>query len=86
MSTMKGIRVEKFGDVSVLNYVSDLQKPKPTGNQVVVKMKAAGINPVETYIRSGAYTRLPNLPYTPGTDGAGIIESVGENVSSLKVC
>lgn len=43
-----------------------------------MKILAAGINPVETYIRSGVYARLPQLPYTPGNDGAGIVEDVGE--------
>lgn len=53
--------------------------------QVVVKIGAAGVNPVETYIRSGAYARKPSLPYTPGTDGAGVVHSVGEGVKQVKV-
>ncbi|CAD5112733.1 DgyrCDS1948 [Dimorphilus gyrociliatus] len=81
---MKGIRVEEFGDPSVLNYVTDLEIPKPTGSQVLVRIKAVGINPVETYIRSGTYARKPDLPYTPGTDSAGIVESVGNTVAVLK--
>jgi NADPH2:quinone reductase len=46
---------------------------------------AAGINPVETYVRSGSYTRLPNLPYTPGGDSAGVIEKIGADVTKFKV-
>ncbi len=48
-------------------------------------MHAAGINPVETYVRSGSYTRLPNLPYTPGGDSAGVIEKIGADVTKFKV-
>jgi NADPH2:quinone reductase len=53
----------------------------PGPGQVVVRVKAVGVNPVDTYIRSGMYARKPVLPYTPGTDAAGIIDSVGLNVS-----
>ncbi len=48
-------------------------------------MHAAGINPVDTYIRSGTYARLPNLPYTPGVDSAGVIERVGTEVTKFQV-
>lgn len=53
--------------------------------QVLIKVHACGVNPVETYIRSGNYARLPTLPYTPGSDVAGVIESVGEGVTAFKV-
>jgi NADPH2:quinone reductase len=43
-------------------------------------LKAAGVNPVDTYIRSGQYTLRPNLPYTPGMDGAGVIKTVGKDI------
>ena len=48
-------------------------------------MYAAGVNPVDTYIRSGTYQRLPNLPYTPGFDAAGVIERIGDDVTNFKV-
>jgi NADPH2:quinone reductase len=51
---------------------------------VVVRVKAAGVNPVDAYIRSGTYPRKPNLPYTPGTDAAGIVEGVGASVKRFK--
>jgi NADPH2:quinone reductase len=47
-------------------------------------VRAIGVNPVETYIRSGTYARLPELPYTPGNDGAGVVEQVGPDVSEFK--
>jgi len=52
----------------------------PSGTQVLVKIKAAGVNPVDTYIRSGQYSIQPELPYTPGLDAAGEIKSVGEDI------
>ena len=48
-------------------------------------MYAAGVNPADTYIRSGSYYRVPNLPYTPGFDVAGVIERVGDDVTNFKV-
>lgn len=52
---------------------------------MLIKVHACGVNPVETYIRSGTYARKPALPYTPGSDVAGVIESVGERVTAFKV-
>ena len=48
--------------------------------QVLVTIKAAGVNPVDTYIRAGQYAWLPSLPYTPGADAAGVVEAVGTDV------
>lgn len=50
-----------------------------------MEVKAAGINPVDTYKRSGMYPIIPALPYIPGSDGAGIIKDVGKDVSKFKV-
>jgi NADPH2:quinone reductase len=50
---------------------------------VLVRIHATGVNPVETYIRAGTYARLPELPYTPGNDGAGVVEQVGSNVTEF---
>jgi len=80
---MKAIRVNEFGGPEVLK-LEEVNEPKPALGQILVKIKAAGVNPVETYIRSGGYARKPNLPYTPGGDGAGLVEAVGEGVSQLK--
>ena len=76
---MKAIRVNKFGDPEVMQ-VEDVTDPRPGPGQVVVKIRAIGINPVDTYIRSGIYPIKPQLPYTPGNDAAGIIESIGDRV------
>ena len=53
--------------------------------QVLVKLSAVGVNPVDTYIRSGMYARKPTLPYTPGSDGAGVVQVAGEGVTGFKV-
>ncbi|XP_060248434.1 quinone oxidoreductase isoform X1 [Meriones unguiculatus] len=81
---MRAIRVFEFGGPEVLKLRSDVAVPVPQGHQVLIKVHACGVNPVETYIRSGAYSRKPVLPYTPGTDVAGVIESVGDSVSAFK--
>jgi NADPH2:quinone reductase len=52
---------------------------------VLVRVKAAGVNPVDTYIRTGTYALKPALPYTPGMDAAGVVEALGPGVSDWKV-
>lgn len=79
---MKAIRVHEFGDPSVLK-LEDVPDPTPAAGQVVVRLKAIGVNPVETYIRKGIYGPRP-FPFTPGSDGAGEVEAVGAGVTSVK--
>ncbi|XP_009685096.2 quinone oxidoreductase [Struthio camelus] len=81
---MRAVRVLEFGGPEVLKLQSDVLIPVPKENQVLIKVHACGVNPVETYIRSGTYARKPALPYTPGSDVAGVIESVGEHVTAFK--
>jgi NADPH2:quinone reductase len=80
---MKAIRVHQFGGPEVLKLedVADLQ---PGRGQVVVEVRAVGVNPVEAYIRTGTYAVKPTLPYTPGNDAAGIVKSVGQEVTAVK--
>ena len=80
---MKAIRVKEFGGPEVLR-LEEVPTPRPGPGQVLMRMHAIGINPVETYIRAGTYARLPELPYTPGNDGAGVIEQAGADVSEFK--
>jgi NADPH2:quinone reductase len=80
---MKAIRVHKFGGPEVMQ-IEDVPTPNPTAGQVLVKIHAAGVNPADTYARTGNYAILPQLPYTPGTDGAGVVESIGEGVAKVK--
>lgn len=81
---MRAIRVFEFGGPDVLKLQSDIAVPIPKDHQVLIKVHACGVNPVDTYIRSGSYSRKPLLPYTPGSDVAGVIEAVGGNVSAFK--
>lgn len=81
---MKAIRVHEFGDPEVMK-LEEIEEPIPGKGEVIVKIHAAGVNPVDTYIRSGLYPLKPLLPYTPGIDGAGIVESIGEGVSRMKI-
>jgi NADPH2:quinone reductase len=81
---MKAIRVHEFGGPEVMQ-LEDVQDLSPGPGQVVVRVRAIGVNPVDTYIRSGQYAVKPSLPYTPGMDAAGVIDSVGDEVARVKV-
>ena len=80
---MKAIRVKEFGGPEVLQ-LEEVPTPQPGPGEVLMRIYATGINPVETYIRAGKYARLPELPYTPGNDGAGVVEQAGANVTEFK--
>jgi len=80
---MKAILVHGFGGPEVFR-LEEVPKPQPGPGQVLVRMQAIGVNPVETYIRAGTYAYKPALPYTPGNDGAGVIEQVGADVKEFK--
>src|SRR5688572_32767725 len=79
---MKAIRVKNFGDPDVLK-LEDVPVPAPAAGQVLVDVRAIGVNPVDTYIRAGKYGPRP-FPFTPGFDAAGVVESVGEGAASVK--
>ncbi|XP_047225382.1 quinone oxidoreductase isoform X1 [Girardinichthys multiradiatus] len=81
---MRAIRVSEFGAPSVLKLCSDVPVPQPGRRQVLIHVRACGVNPVETYIHSGSYARKPTLPYTPGSDVAGVVDAVGEGVTAVK--
>lgn len=80
---MKAIRIHTFGDPEVMK-LDEVSDPQPGAGQVVVRVHAVGVNPVETYIRSGIYPK-PATPYTPGNDGAGVIEAVGPETQGVAV-
>ena len=81
---MKAIRVHQFGGPDVLK-LEDVPDPKPGTGEVLVRLHAAGVNPVDAYVRSGTYPLKPELPYTPGMEAAGVIESLGDGVIDLAV-
>ena len=80
---MKAIVVRQYGEPDVMK-IEEIPTPEPSGSQVLVKIMAAGVNPVETYMRTGNHAHAPKLPYTPGKDGAGLVEKVGEEVTRFK--
>ena len=81
---MKAIRVQQFGGPEVLE-LGDVPEPVAGPGQIVIAIHATGVNPVETYIRAGKYAKLPPLPYTPGTDAAGVITQLGAGVSGWRI-
>jgi len=81
---MKAIRAHSFGEADVLQ-LDTIDDPVPGANELVVDIKAAGVNPADTYMRGGAYAIVPELPYIPGGDAAGIVSSIGKDVNDFKV-
>ncbi len=80
---MQAIRVHQFGGPEVMK-LEEVPDPKPSLGQVLVRLHAVGVNPVDTYVRAGTYTIKAALPFTPGSDGAGVIEAVGDGVKQWK--
>jgi NADPH2:quinone reductase len=82
---MKRISVREFGGPEVLK-IEDAQDPQPGKGEVVVRVEAAGVNPFDTYMRSGIYgARNPALPFTPGSDAAGVVHAIGPDVTDIAV-
>jgi NADPH2:quinone reductase len=81
--TMKAIRVHRFGGPEVLE-LDEVPDAAPGPGEVLIRVRAAGVNPVETYQRSGSYARLPDLPFTPGSDAAGEIVEAGPGVTRFR--
>lgn len=81
---MKAIRVYQFGGPESLRY-EDVPIPSPGPRQILIQVHAAGVNPVDTYIRAGTYALKPDLPYTPGQDAAGVVTALGNEVEGMAV-
>jgi NADPH:quinone reductase len=81
---MKAIQIHQFGGPEVLE-LHEVPTPKPGPGQILVRVHAAGVNPYDTYMRAGTYAIKPELPYTPGSDAAGTVAAVGDNVKKVKV-
>lgn len=77
---MKAIRAHAFGGPDVLQ-ADDIATPQPGSGEVLIEMRAAGVNPADTYMLGGSYAIRPDLPYTPGGDFAGVIAALGEDVT-----
>lgn len=81
---MKAIQVKQFGNPEVMQ-LQDIADLVPADQQIKIKLEAAGVNPVDTYIRAGIYAIKPELPYTPGSDGSGVVVAVGSQVKRFQV-
>ncbi len=81
---MKAIRVNELGGADKLS-LEEIEKPTPSADEVLIKVAAAGINYADTMMRAGNYLTKPDLPFTLGYEAAGTVESLGENVTNLKV-
>src|SRR5262245_58822465 len=79
---MKAIRVHQFGGPEVLR-LEEVPTPTPARDQALVQVHAIDVNPVETYQRSGSNPAIP-LPWTPGTDAAGVVTSIGSDVTTVR--
>lgn len=81
---MKAIVARAFGGPEVLR-LEDVPDPVPGPGQIRVRVHAIGVNPYDTYMRSGSYATKPSLPYTPGADAAGVIDALGDEVAGWRV-
>lgn len=79
---MQAIRIHAFGGPEVLKH-EEIPTPAPAARQVLVKLQAVGVNPVDVYIRGGNYGPRP-FPFTPGFDAAGVVEALGKGVKGFK--
>ncbi|HYB94132.1 MAG TPA: NADPH:quinone reductase [Vicinamibacterales bacterium] len=77
---MQAILAREFGGPEVLK-LEDVADPQAGPGQLRVRIHAVGVNPYDTYMRSGAYAIKPDLPYTPGADAAGVIDQIGSEVT-----
>ena len=72
---MKAIRIHEYGDPEVMR-IETVPDLSPESGQILIEVKAVGVNPVDTYIRSGNYPNKMEFPFTPGFDAAGIVLKV----------
>ncbi|HUE77344.1 MAG TPA: quinone oxidoreductase [Longimicrobiales bacterium] len=79
---MRAIRVTEAGGPDVLR-VADVPDPEPGPGDALVRVERAGVNFIDVYHRTGLYPR--NLPFTPGQEGAGVVEALGDDVVGIDV-
>jgi NADPH:quinone reductase-like Zn-dependent oxidoreductase len=81
-SAMRAVRFHEHGGPNVLG-VDDVEPPEPGPEEVLVEVEAVGVNPVDTYFREGTYA-VPELPFVPGSDLAGVVAAVGDEVEQFE--
>src|SRR5207253_5167598 len=84
--TMKAIVVHEYGGPEVLKY-ENVPRPEPKDDQILVRVIAAGVNPVDGMIRSGMFAKYEKaaFPMIPGSDIAGVVEKAGGKITKFKV-
>ena len=80
---MKAVRIHEYGGPEVLVY-EDVAKPEPAPEQVLVRVEAATVNPVDVAVRENRFPTPRRPPKILGSDGAGVVEQVGSDVSTVK--
>jgi NADPH:quinone reductase len=65
--------------------LEEVDDPIPGPGEVVIDVRAAGVNPADTYMRSGTYAIVPELPYIPGGDAGGVVSAIGAGVNGFSV-
>lgn len=83
MTNMKTVRLTEYGGPEVLHLV-EIDKPVPTGHEVLIEIKAIGVNYADTARREGQYVVKTPLPFIPGAEIAGVVAAVGEKVTTVK--
>lgn len=85
VATMKAVRMHSYGGLEVLQF-EDAPRPQPSDDEILIRVIAAGVNPVDAKIRQGMFARMmgTKLPLIPGLDIAGIVEEAGANVTKFK--
>src|SRR5919202_3555493 len=83
MPQMKAVQVNEFGDPDVLEYV-EVERPSPSEGEVLVEVKAAGVNYADTMRRRNQYLEETPLPFVAGSEGSGVVAEVGAGVEDVK--
>lgn len=81
---MRAVRYHEHGDESVLTFEENVERPVPDAEQVLVRIEAASINPIDTYLREGGVSPATGLPHVGGSDMAGVVEAVGEDITHFE--
>lgn len=82
---MRAVRMSAFGEPADVLTMEELPTPTPGPGQVLVRLRARPINPSDLFVIRGLYGTLPQLPATPGLEGAGVIEALGQGVEQFSV-
>src|SRR6266700_842650 len=83
--TMKAVVIHEYGGPEVLKY-EDIPRPEPKDDELLIRVIAAGVNPVDGMIRSGMFSKEGNraFPIILGGDVAGVVEKVGSKITKFK--